>query len=92
MSECRGLPLLRDIDRTRLAVLLTRRRTMQARHGVLVVALMAMALWPAASTADGPVAHAAATCSDYANQKAAQEAADTRDADGDGIYCVISPR
>jgi len=48
-------------------------------------------LFPAAE-AGGPVAHAAATCSDYPNQKAAQEAADTRDADGDGIYCVISPR
>jgi hypothetical protein len=42
-----------------------------------------------ASAADGPVARAAAPCSDYPNQKAAQEAADTRDADGDGIYCVI---
>jgi hypothetical protein len=40
-------------------------------------------------SADAPVAHAASTCSDYPNQKAAQEAADTRDADGDGIYCVI---
>jgi hypothetical protein len=46
----------------------------------------------AALLADAPVAHAAATCSDYPNQKAAQEAADTRDGDGDGIYCVISPR
>jgi hypothetical protein len=64
---------------------------MQARLGLLVVALMALALWPAASTADGPVAHAAATCSDYPNQKAAQEAADTRDADGDGIYCEDLP-
>jgi hypothetical protein len=34
--------------------------------------------------ATSPVAHAAATCSEYPNQKAAQEAADTRDADGDG--------
>jgi hypothetical protein len=33
-----------------------------------------------------------ATCADYPNQKAAQEAADTRDADGDGIYCVIYSR
>jgi hypothetical protein len=63
--------------------------TMNARHGLLLAALVAMALWPAASTADGPVAYAAATCSDYPNQKAAQNAADTRDADGDGIYCVI---
>jgi hypothetical protein len=34
-----------------------------------------------------PVAHAAATCADYSNQAAAQQAADTRDADGDGVYC-----
>jgi hypothetical protein len=43
----------------------------------------------AVAEAGVPAAHAAATCSDYPNQKAAQEAADTRDADGDGIYCVI---
>ena len=42
-------------------------------------------------SADAPVAHAAATCSDYPNQKAAQEAADTRDGDGDGIYCEELP-
>jgi hypothetical protein len=65
--------------------------TMNPRHGLLLAALVAMALWPAASTADGPVAHAAATCSDYPNQKAAQDAADTRDADGDGIYCEDLP-
>jgi hypothetical protein len=29
----------------------------------------------------------AATCAEYPNQAAAQRAADTRDADGDGIYC-----
>ena len=39
-----------------------------------------------------PPAARAATCADYPNQAAAQRAADTRDADGDGIYCVISPR
>jgi hypothetical protein len=64
---------------------------MKAKHGMLV-ALVVLALWPAASTADGPAVHGAATCSDYPNQAAAQEAADTRDGDGDGIYCVISPR
>jgi hypothetical protein len=48
-------------------------------------------MWPAASTADGPVAHAPATCSDYPNQKAAQQAADTVDADGGGIYCESLP-
>jgi len=33
----------------------------------------------------------AATCSDYSNQADAQRAADTRDADGDGIYCESLP-
>jgi hypothetical protein len=38
-----------------------------------------------------PIARAAATCSDYTSQAAAQQAADTRDADGDGIYCESLP-
>jgi hypothetical protein len=33
----------------------------------------------------------AATCADYPNQAAAQAAGDTRDADGDGIYCESLP-
>lgn len=33
----------------------------------------------------------AKTCADYANQAAAQRAHDTRDADGDGIYCEALP-
>lgn len=33
----------------------------------------------------------AKTCGDYPNQAAAQRAADTRDADGDGIYCESLP-
>jgi hypothetical protein len=33
----------------------------------------------------------AATCATYTNQAAAQEARDTRDADGDGIYCESLP-
>jgi hypothetical protein len=64
---------------------------MSIKHGLLVVMLAALALWPAASTADGSVARAAATCDDYPNQKAAQESADTLDADGDGIYCESLP-
>jgi hypothetical protein len=63
-------------------------QTMNVRHGLLA-ALVLLALWPPASPAEPPVAHAAATCSGYPNQAAAQRAADTRDADGDGIYCVI---
>jgi hypothetical protein len=53
-----------------------------------------VALVPATSTAEAPVARAAATCADYPNQAAAQRDADTRDADGDGdgLYCVIYSR
>src|SRR5262245_34526073 len=64
------------------------------RH-VLVVALVALAAWPAISAAtssDPPVARAGlATCDDYHNQADAQRAKDTRDADGDGIYCEDLP-
>jgi hypothetical protein len=56
---------------------------------LVAVLVMVVAAWPATSPADTPIARAAATCSDYANQAEAQRAADTVDADGDGIYCVI---
>jgi hypothetical protein len=39
----------------------------------------------------GPVAHASAVCADFSNQAAAQRAHDTRDGDGDGIYCEDLP-
>lgn len=38
-----------------------------------------------------PASAQAATCSDYSNQAAAQRAADTRDGDGDGVYCEALP-
>ncbi len=38
-----------------------------------------------------PVAQPAATCADYKTQAEAQRAKDTRDADGDGIYCESLP-
>src|SRR4051794_41086748 len=38
-----------------------------------------------------PIARAASVCADYPNQAAAQRAADTRDGDGDGIYCESLP-
>ena len=38
-----------------------------------------------------PASASAATCSSYSTQAAAQRAADTRDADGDGIYCESLP-
>ena len=61
----------------------------------IAVALLVALAWlaPAASARplDAPVAHASATCADYPNQAAAQRAADTRDGDGDGIYCESLP-
>jgi hypothetical protein len=38
-----------------------------------------------------PAGASAATCEDYSNQADAQRAQDTRDADGDGIYCESLP-
>jgi hypothetical protein len=38
-----------------------------------------------------PTSAHAAVCADYPNQAAAQKAHDTRDADGDGIYCESLP-
>ena len=52
--------------------------------------LLAVSLTLGSTVAFGaPSGRASATCSDYDNQAAAQRAKDTRDADGDGIYCVI---
>jgi hypothetical protein len=55
----------------------------------LAVALVVFAA-PSAAIATPP-ARASATCSDYPNQAAAQRAADTRDPDGDGVYCEDLP-
>lgn len=67
---------------------------MNLKHGLLA-GLAALAVWPAGSSAsatDTPVARiAGATCADYDNQAQAQRAKDTRDADGDGIYCETLP-
>ena len=64
---------------------------MKLKHGLLI-ALIALVAPPAASAAtDTPVAHTAATCEDYSNQAQAQRAKDTRDPDGDGIYCESLP-
>src|SRR5213595_1096445 len=56
---------------------------------MLVAVVVSLLVLPGASGA--AIAHASATCSDYPNQAAAQKAADTRDADGDGIYCEDLP-
>ena len=45
----------------------------------------------AAAAFDSPAARSASVCSDYATQAEAQRAADTVDADGDGIYCESLP-
>jgi hypothetical protein len=49
-----------------------------------VVAVLLVAGW-------APPAASAATCDDYSSQAQAQRAKDTRDADGDGIYCESLP-
>lgn len=52
----------------------------------LVVGLFALALvWAV------PQAAQAAVCADHPNQASAQAAQDTRDADGDGVYCEALP-
>ena len=38
-----------------------------------------------------PSPASAATCADYSTQAEAQAAGDTRDADGDGVYCESLP-
>lgn len=58
---------------------------------IILVALLTLGLAASAAGAHGPIAHASATCADFQNQLAAQLAADTRDADGDGIYCEDLP-
>lgn len=62
---------------------------MKIRIPLLAVAMLAIAAPTGAAAA--PTAHSAATCSDYSNQADAQRAADTRDTDGDGVYCEALP-
>jgi hypothetical protein len=60
----------------------------------LLTPLLAFALLaPASANSSQPpaIAHASAVCADYPNQAAAQNAADTRDSDGDGVYCESLP-
>ena len=53
--------------------------------------MLAIGLLTAAISLGGPIAHPAAVCADFANQAAAQRAHNTRDADGDGIFCETLP-
>jgi hypothetical protein len=55
----------------------------------LLVVASAIAIAPA--LADHPDARVSKTCSDYSNQREAQLNKDTRDGDGDGIYCESLP-
>ena len=72
---------------------MTARRALSApagprAHGRFAL-LTTLALVILAATNAAPAS--AATCSDFPNQAAAQRAANTRDADGDGIYCESLP-
>lgn len=72
------------------ATLFSVRRVSAVALASLVVMLV-VANRASSSAAGGPVAHAAATCSDFSKQAAAQEAHNTRDGDSDGIYCESLP-
>lgn len=56
----------------------------------LTIALAAF-ICAIAGASVAPAPAQAAICADYANQKEAQEHADTIDADGDGLYCESLP-
>lgn len=66
---------------------------MTRRITLLTAILGTLAATVAAAGVAGatPYPRPTATCSDYATQAAAQRAHDTRDADGDGIYCESLP-
>ena len=59
--------------------------SLRAATAALAAVALVLVSPPAAS------AEAGATCADFPNQAAAQRAANTRDADGDGIYCESLP-
>ena len=66
----------------------TTESTAMRRPAVLITAI---ALGCAALAIPSIATASVATCDDYANQAEAQRAKDTRDADGDGIYCETLP-
>lgn len=77
-SIIQGVPYRGLVTRLRLLVL-------------MMCAVAGAAAAAAASAPSDPVAVRAAVCSDFPNQAAAQAAANTRDADGDGVYCESLP-
>jgi hypothetical protein len=67
-------------------------RVRRSALGLVAALALAAGLAAAAGGQARPAgAHAAAVCADYPDQAAAQRAADTRDADGDGVYCESLP-
>lgn len=64
---------------------------MSRKLAALLALLLVAAVSATAAHGAGPVAEAAAACSDYSTQADAQAAADTSDGDGDGIYCESLP-
>jgi hypothetical protein len=86
-------PLGRDPKSPRLGVEAIWRRVVLGLALCLVVATAVAGASAARPVNDAPtpLAHAAAVCADYSNQAAAQHAADTRDSDGDGVYCESLP-
>lgn len=56
----------------------------------MLLAAVSALIVPADANAEAS-AHVSTTCSDYSNQRQAQLRKDTRDADGDGIYCESLP-
>src|SRR6185436_18192497 len=67
--------------------------TSMLRTLIVVLALFGATVPVAAARSldAAPIAQASAVCANHPNQAAAQRAADTVDADGDGIYCESLP-
>src|SRR3954469_16898888 len=61
------------------------------RRCLALAAILAFVFASGGSAAPSPTVHMAVTCADFPNQAAAQRAHNTRDADGDGIYCESLP-
>ena len=65
------------------------KRSRMTLAALAALTMLTLAAGAAVQARPAAVAHAAATCDDHPNQAPAHRAKDTRDADGDGIYCVI---
>jgi hypothetical protein len=67
------------------------RRPLAVAAAALVAIAATTALGASALAHSAPHRAHAAACADYPGQAAAQRAADTRDPDGDGLYCESLP-